>query len=105
MKAGVERVQGHLHRVERITEIEHLQVKSGVFVPGEANESRLPLLLGLIKRLEHATFGVSKLRVVVVDDSMNLPEIEMIGAEPAQRLFEHLQCQSAAAPMSADFGH
>ena len=24
MKAGVERVQGHLHRVERITEIEHL---------------------------------------------------------------------------------
>ena len=80
-------------------------MKSRILVPGEANESRLPLLLGLIKRLEHATFGVSKFRVVVVDDSMNLPEIEMIGAEPAQRLFEHLQCQSAAAPMSADFGH
>ena len=105
MKAGVERVQGHLHRIKRIAELEHLQVKSGVFVTGETDESGLALLLGSIKCFQDTPLGIGQLGVVVVDDAVDLPEVQMIGLEPPQRLFEHLERQSPAAPMRADFGH
>ena len=49
MKAGIERVQGHLDRVERITHLKHLEVKCRVFVPGKTDEARFCFLLGLIK--------------------------------------------------------
>src|SRR5205809_6324729 len=105
MVAGGERVEGHLHRIERVAELEHLYMKSRILVAGKSNESHLPLFFCLIERFEHTAFGVSELRVVVVDDSMDLAKVEVIGAEPTQRLFEHLQSHLHAPSMSPDLGH
>src|SRR5437879_12304689 len=79
-------------------------MKSRLLVAGKSNESHLSLFFCLIERFEHTALGVSELRVVVVDDSMDLPEVEVIGAEPTQRLFHHFQSQLPAASRSADLG-
>jgi hypothetical protein len=78
---------GHAHAENRlgmaaVDELEHLQVERRVLMAGEADESCLPLFLSLIEALQHAPLGICQFRVVVVDDPMNLPEIEMIGPEP-----------------------
>ncbi len=44
---------------------------------GEADESGLPFSFGSIKCFQEATFGVDQLWVVVVDDAMDLPEVQM----------------------------
>ena len=57
---------------------------------GEAGESDLPFFLGSIKCFQDAAFGVRQLRVVVVNDAVDLPEVQMIGLIPPQRVLEHL---------------
>ena len=57
---------------------------------GEADESDLAFFLGSIKRFQDAAFGVGQLRVVVVNDAVDLPEVQMIGLIPPQRVLEHL---------------
>jgi len=98
-------LSGILHGVERIAELEHPQVEGGPPCAGEADEPRLPLLLRLIERLEDATLGVRELRVVVVDDAVDLPQVEVIGPEPSKRLLEHAEGELAAAPVRADLRH
>ena len=77
----------------------------GIFVAGEADESRLALPLGFVEGFEHAALGVGKLGIVVEADAVDLPEIKMVGAEPGERLLEHLHCDFGTAAMRADFGH
>ena len=57
---------------------------------GEADESDLSFFFGSIKCFQDATFGVGQLRVVVIDDAVDLPEVQMIGLITPQRVFEHL---------------
>jgi len=54
-------------------------VKCRILVTGEADESDLPFFLGSIKCFQDAAFGVRQLRVVVVNDAVDLPEVQMIG--------------------------
>ena len=73
--------------------------------PGEADEAHLALLLGLVERFEHAALGVGQFGVVVEADAVDLPQVEVVGLEPAQRLVEHLHGQVRAAAVRADLGH
>jgi hypothetical protein len=59
----------------------------------------------LRERLEDASLGVGQLGVVVKADAVDLPEVEVVGLQPAQRLVEHLQRQGGAAAVGADLGH
>ena len=76
-----------------------------VLVAGEADEAHLALLLGLVERLQDAALGVGQLGIVVEGDAVDLPQVEMVGLQPAQRLLEHLQRQVRAAAVRADLGH
>src|SRR5581483_3724388 len=38
-------------------------------------------------------------------DAMHLPEVEVIGLQPAQGLFEHRESQRGASAVGADFRH
>src|SRR6185503_12108789 len=59
-----------------------------VLVTGEADEPHLALALGLLERLDDAAAREVPVRIVVVHALVNLPEVEVIGLQPAQRLFE-----------------
>ena len=76
-----------------------------IFVPGEADEAHLSLLLGFAQRLSRAVGADEQVGIVVEGDAVNLPEVEMIGLQPAQRLFQHLHRQSRLAAVGADLGH
>jgi hypothetical protein len=45
------------------------------------------------------------LRIIIVNDLVHLPEIEVIGAEPLERFFELLHPHLFVTPMRADFCH
>ena len=85
---AVHDVQGHLDRGPRVGLVEHLQMDRRVLVAGEAQEADLPLLLGLEGVFDRTPCGEDPVGVVVVDDLVELPEVEMIGAEPAQAVFQ-----------------
>ena len=48
----------------------------------------LPLFLGLEGVFDRAPFVKDPVRVVVVDDLVELPEVEMIGSQPAEAVFQ-----------------
>jgi hypothetical protein len=62
-----------------------------VLVPRETDEARLALRLGFLKRLDDAVRLEMKLRVVVVDALVDLPQVEVVGPQAPQRLLKHLQ--------------
>jgi len=64
-------------------------MEGGILVAGKADEADLALLLRAIEGLEHATLGVRQLGIVVVDDAVDLPHVQVIGLQPPQRLLEH----------------
>ena len=76
-----------------------------VLVAGESDESDLAVSLGLIEGLQHAALGIRQVGVVVVDDSVDLPQVEVIGLQPPQRLLEHTEGQRSAPAVRADLGH
>ena len=84
----VEAVDRHLHGVEPEVMREHLQMNRWMLVPGEADEPYLSLLPGLDERFDGAAWYEMKVGIIFVDDLVNLPEIEVIGPEPFERLFE-----------------
>src|SRR5207245_10250932 len=79
--------------------------EGGILVAGKADEADLALLLRAIERLEHAALGVRQLGIVVVDDAVDLPQVQVIGLQPPQRLLEHLQCELPAPAVCTDLGH
>ncbi len=65
-------------------------MKCGILVTGEANESDFSFFFCLVECFQDAAFGVGQLGVVVVDDAMDLPEVQVIGLIPPERVFKHL---------------
>ena len=61
-----------------------------IFVSREADESCLTLPFGFIQCLEYSAFGISQFRIVVEADSMDLPEIKMVGLKATERFIKHL---------------
>jgi len=84
--AGVEHVQRHLHRVPRMRKVEHFQVRLRVPVSGEADKAHLARLLCLQRRFQPALEDA--LRVALVLDGVELQQIDMVGAQPPQRLVD-----------------
>ena len=72
---------------------------------GEADEADLPIPLRAIERLDHAAASEVQVGIVVVGALVHLPEIEMIGLEPAQRFLELLHRDFRVAPVRADLRH
>ena len=87
-EVAVQDVQGHLHGGPVVGLGQHLEVNLRVLVPGEPEEADLALLLGLEGVLECSSRLEDPLGVVVVVDLVELPEVEVIGLEPAQAVFE-----------------
>ena len=86
----VHHVDGHLGRVPVVRLTQHLEVDGRVLVAGEADEPHLAFLLRLEPLGEHALFD-DPLGVVVVIDFVELPEVDAIGAQPAQAVLEALE--------------
>ena len=104
-EGGVETVERHLHGVEREVCGEHAQMDAGIFVAGEADEADFALFLRFGEGFGGAAGGEDQFGIVVVDDFVDLPEIEMIGLQAAQGFFEHLHGDVFVAAVGADFGH
>ena len=71
---------------KNISAVEHLQMNRRVLVPVEADEAHLTLLLCLRKGFENPIGRINQFGVVVIDNLVNLPDIEMVGLEPYKRL-------------------
>ena len=84
---------------------EHSEVNLRVFVAREADEAHLALALRLLERLDRAAGREVQVGVVVVDDFVNLPEVEVVGLQSPQRLFELAQRRPSVAPVRADLRH
>ncbi len=74
-------------------------------MPGEADEADLALLLRLIERFDHAVLREDQIGIVVVDYFVNLPDVQMIGLQTAERFVQHAHGDVLIAPMRADLGH
>src|SRR5581483_3364659 len=93
LKAAIVRVHHiyrHLRRVPGVILAEHLQVDPGILVPGEANETDLPGFAGLERRFDAAFFKYP-IRIVVVNQLVELPKVQMIGTQPAQAVLQAFQ--------------
>ncbi len=63
------------------------------------------LLFRFAERFRGAIRADEQVRVVVPADSVDLPEIEMVGLQAAERLFEHFHGEARFAAVRADLGH
>ena len=102
---GVERIQRHLHGIEWESMRKHFQMDRGIFVPGETNETNLALLLSFLQGLNYPAGPENKIGIVVVNHFVDLPNVEVIGFQTPQRLFQHLHRYLFVAAMSADLRH
>ena len=59
----------------------------------------------MVQGFDHSAGGEVQIGIVVVDDFVNLPQIEMIGLETFQRFFELPHGHLFIAAMRADLGH
>ncbi len=84
---------------------EHLEVDVRILVAGESDEAHLPLLLRLRQRFDRAVRSEVQIRIVVVDHFVDLPQVEVIGLQPAQRVVQLLERDLFAAAVRADFRH
>jgi len=46
------------------------------------NEPHFPRFLGLVGRLDPAILGKNEVRIVLVDDLVELPKVDKVGFEP-----------------------
>ena len=101
----VEAVQGQLTRIPWIVVRQHLQVERRRFVAGEADVADLALDARAVQRLDDAAAREVPGRLVVEDHLVNLPEVEVVGAQAPQRVFELPHRNFAIASVRADLGH
>jgi len=101
----VQWIERHLDNIESIAAVEHLQIDRGVLVSVEAHETDLPLLLCPGKGLENTFARVDQFGVIVVDNLVNLPDIEMIGLQTGQRRIQHAHRNVLIGAMRADGAH
>ena len=102
---GVQDVERHLHGVERVISFQHLQMDVRIFVAGEAHEAHFALLLCLIESFNGAAGREDSVRVVIVDDFVDLPDVQMIRAQSYERLFELAHGDFFIAAVGAELGH
>jgi PAS domain S-box-containing protein len=88
-EARVQGIKRHLDNIESIAPGEHLQVDRRVLVSVKSHEADLSLLLCLGEGFENTVVRVDQLGVIVEDDLVNLPDIEMIGLQPVERCLQH----------------
>src|SRR4029077_3270818 len=101
----VKTIERHLDRVERIVVRQHSEMNSWALMSCETNKTCLALFLRLIQCFDHATLRKMQVRVILVDDFVNLPEVQMVGSQPLQRFLELLHGDLLVAPVCANFGH
>ena len=82
---------------------EHLEVDRRVLVAGEAEEADLAVLQGLEAGVDGPVLGEDPVGVVVVDDLVELPEVEVVGLEPAEAVLQ-VRLGLLGGP-AADLGH
>ena len=77
----------------------------GFLWPVKPMKRTLPCFFGFERGFGGAVGSEDHFGIVVVDDFVDLPEIEMIGLQPAQRFFQLLHGDVFAAAVGADLGH
>jgi hypothetical protein len=95
----------HLRGVERKAVRQHLEVNRRTLVAGESDEPHLAVLPGLGQGLDDPAGGEVQLGLVLVDDLVDLPEVEMIRPQPRQRLLELTHRDLPVAAVRANLGH
>jgi hypothetical protein len=103
--ARVEGIDWHLHRVKVKSAIEHFEMDRRIFVAGEADEAHLALLFGGRERLQHSVGVVCLVGIVIVNDLVDLPHVEVVGLEAGERLLKHLHGNILLAAMCTNLGH
>src|SRR6202022_15112 len=76
-----------------------------VLVSVESHEADLPLLLCPGKGFENTIVPVDQFGVIVVDDLVNLPDIEMISLQTGKRRIQHAHRNVLIGAMRADGAH
>ena len=83
----------------------HAAEDGRALVPGEADEADLALLFRLQHRLGRAAGGEDAIRVVGEGHLVDLPEIEVVGLQPAQALLQLDHRVGRRAVVGAVLGH
>src|SRR6202453_3908587 len=81
---GIKGVQRHLNGIEGKASVEHGEMHIRVFMAGKANEAYFALLLGFEQSLCSATGSNEEIGIILKDDAMNLPQVEVISLETPQ---------------------
>ena len=71
----------------------------------ESNKANFALLLGCRQRFQYSIRCIALLRIVVIDDLVNLPHIEMVRLQPGKRLLQLPHGDIFLSPVGADLGH
>jgi len=82
LEMRIEHVHGHLDRIPVEPLREHVEMNLWVFMARKPNEPHFPRFLGLVGRLDPAILGKNEVRIVLVDDLVELPKVDKVGFEP-----------------------
>jgi len=69
----IKTVERHLDSVEWVIVRQHFEMYGRTLMSGEANKTYFALLFRVIQRFDHTTLCEMQIRVVLVDDLVNLP--------------------------------
>src|SRR5271157_5532028 len=76
-----------------------------VLVAAKADEANFALFLGFLQGFGRTAGTNEELGIILKNDAVNLPEVEVVGLVSPQRLFEHLHGKPSVATVGADLGH
>ena len=100
-------VDGHLDGVEVevvfLRDFEHAEMDGGIFVAGEADVADLAGLSGCDCGFDGAAWGEDAVRIFEANDFMELDQVDHVGLEAAEGLFELLVVFDCGA--AVHFGH
>src|ERR1700726_1384542 len=71
--SNIKTVERHLDSVEWVIVRQHFEMYRRTLMSGETNKTYLALLFRFLQRFDHTTLCEMQLRVVLVDDLVNLP--------------------------------
>jgi hypothetical protein len=90
----------HLNGVEERAGVEHGEMHIGVFMAREADESYFALLLRFEQRPCSATGTNEQFRIILKDDAVNLPEVEVVGLKTTQCVISQSVLESFLSGLS-----